>query len=81
MTNLDILCSDHLTFQMKLLKTKTSKEKKDILRGPSRMFENISWPNNVCLKYFIASAKNLSVPPSYLFNVQSLKVANSGIIV
>ena len=37
MANLDILHSDHLTFQMKLLKIKTNKEKK-LLPRPSKIF-------------------------------------------
>ena len=39
--------------------------------GPSKDFNNISWPINICLKYFMAPTKTLR-PPSYIRNVRPL---------
>ena len=47
----------HLNFQMNLLKVKIRKEHKNIFCGPSKIFKNISWPMNTCLKYFMTITK------------------------
>ena len=71
--------SDILGFN---LKNKTMKiEHKKIFRGPSKILKNISWPINICLKYFMAPTKTLCSPPppppnphpSYILNVRSLR--------
>ena len=46
-------------------------EHKKIFRGLSKILKNISWPINICLKYFMAPTKTLQ-PPSYILNVRSL---------
>ena len=38
----------------------------------SKTFKNISWPMNICLKYFIAPVKTIWDTPSYMLNVRSL---------
>ena len=42
-----------------------------MLRGPSKILKNISWPINMCLKYFMTPTKTLR-PPSYILNVRSI---------
>ena len=37
-------------------------EQKKILCGPSKMLKNISWPIDICLKYFMVPTKTL--PPT-----------------
>ena len=63
MASLDILCSKPLNLKNK----STKKERKEIFSGPSKMFKNISWPINICLKYFMTPTKSLRPlpPPSY----------------
>ena len=50
---------------MNLLKVKTRKEQKKIFCDPSKLFKNISWPINICPKYFMTPAKTLcpNLPP------------------
>ena len=68
MASLDILC-----FNLFNLKNKNMKiEYKKILCGPSKILKNISWPINICLKYFMGPTKTLW-PLSYIINVQSPK--------
>ena len=46
---------------------------KKIFHGPSKTLKNISWPINICIKYFMASTKpSAPSPTSYILNVQSL---------
>ena len=52
----------HLNFQINLLKIKIRKEHKNTLCGLSRIFRNISWTINICLKYFMAPT------PTYLMH-------------
>ena len=63
MTSLDIFC-----FNLFNLKNKIAKiEHKKIFHGPSKLLKNISWPINICLKYFMTPHKNpLPPPPTYL---------------
>ena len=63
------------------LKNKILKiEHKKIFRGPSKILKNISWPINICLKYFMAPTKSLRhPPPSYILNVRSLTCRTSSI--
>ena len=66
MAILDILCSKLLNLKNKITKV----EHKKIFWGPSKVLNNISWPINICLKYFMNPTK-----PSgalYMFNVRSL---------
>ena len=62
MASLDILC-----FNLFNLKNKIHKiEHKKIFCGPSKIFKNVSWPINICLKYFTIPTKTLRPPPTYL---------------
>ena len=67
MASLDILCSNTLNLKNKIMEI----EHKKIFYGPSKILKNISWPINLCLKYFMTPTKTLR-PPSYILNVQSL---------
>ena len=59
MASFHILCSNTLN-----LKNKNKKiEHKKIFCDPSKTLENISWPVNICLKYFVTSTKTLRQPP------------------
>ena len=56
-------------------------EHKKIFRGPSKILENISWPINICLKYFMAPTKTLCLPlpapPTYLMYGPVVRYLNS----
>ena len=65
--SLDILCCNTLNLKNKITKI----EHKKMFCGPSKILKNISWPINICLKYFMTPAKTLR-PPSYILNVWSL---------
>ena len=67
MASLDILCFNHFNLKNKIMKI----EHKKIFRGPSKILKNVSWPINICLKYFRTPTKTLRTP-SYILNVQSL---------
>ena len=67
MASLDILCFNPFNLKNKIMK----KEHKKIFRGPSKVLKNISWPINICLKYFMTSTKTLRAP-SYILNLRSL---------
>ena len=67
MASLDILCSIPLNLKDIIIKI----EHKKIFCGPSKILKNISWPINICLKYFMTLTKTLQ-PPSYILNVRSL---------
>ena len=67
MASLDILCFNPFNLKNKIMKI----EHKKIFCGPSKILKNISWPINVCLKYFMAPVRTLR-PPSYILNVESL---------
>ena len=67
MASLDILCFNPFNLKNKIMKIELRK----IFCGPSKILKNISWPINICLKYFMAPTKTLR-PPSYILNVQSL---------
>ena len=54
MASLDIFCLN-LNLKNKIKKI----EHKKIFRGPSKILKNISWPINICLKYFMAPTKTL----------------------
>ena len=69
MASLDILCFNPFNLKNKTMKI----EHKKIFCGPSKILKNISWPINICLKYFMAPTKTLW-SPSYILNVWSLKV-------
>ena len=62
MTSLDILFSKPLNLKNKFTKT----EHKKIFCGPSKVLKNISWPINICLKYFMTPTKTLCLHPPYL---------------
>ena len=56
--------SDILFFNPFNLKNKIMKiEDKKIFRDPSKILKNMSWPINICLKYYMAPAKTLQPPP------------------
>ena len=49
------------------LKNKIMKiEHKKIICGSSKTLKNISWPINICLKYFMTPINTHCVPPTYL---------------
>ena len=50
MASLDILCFNPFNLKNNIIKI----EQKKIFRG-EKIFKNISWPINICLKYFMAS--------------------------
>ena len=58
MASLDILCSNPLNLKNKITKI----EHKKIFCGPSKILKNISWPINMCLKYFMTPTKTLQLP-------------------
>ena len=60
MVSLDILCFNPLNLKNKIMKIGHKK----IFRGPSKILKNISWPINICLKYFMVPTKYLRPPPS-----------------
>ena len=72
MASSDILCFNHFNLKNKIMKI----EHKKIFHGPSKILKNISWPINICLKYFMAPTKTLQ-PPSYILNVWSLTSLNT----
>ena len=59
MASLDILCFNPFNLKNKIMKI----EHKKIFRGPSKILKNISWPINICLKYFMAPTKVIRPPP------------------
>ena len=62
MASLDILCSKSLNVKNKITKI----EQKKLFCGPSKTLRNISWPINICLKYFMTPSppkkKNTTAP-------------------
>ena len=62
MASLDILCFNPFNLKNEIMKIEHQK----IFCGPSKILKNISWPINICLKYFMASTKILHPPPTYL---------------
>ena len=78
MASVNLLCShlhnfsDQVTQITKKKKKKRNEVHTKIFCGPSKFFKNVSWPINICLKFFMASAKTLRVPP-YILNVRSLQ--------
>ena len=67
MAILDILCSNLFNLKHNITKI----EHKKIFCVPSKIFKNISWPIDICLKYFMTPTKALP-PSSYILNVRSL---------
>ena len=65
MASLDILCSNPLSLKNKITKL----EHKKMFCGPSKILKNISWPINICLKYFMTS----SPPGLYTCTVPKFK--------
>ena len=59
MASLDILCFKPFNLKNEILKIEYTK----IFCGPSKILKNISWPINICLKYFMAPTKTLRPPP------------------
>ena len=43
-----------------------TKEHKEIFCSTSKIFKNISWPINICIKFFMAPVKFLRPLPTYL---------------
>ena len=63
MASLDILCFNPFNLKNKIMKI----EHKKIFCGSSKILRNISWPINICIKYFTAPTKTLwAPPPTYL---------------
>ena len=70
MASLDILCFNSFDLKNTIMKI----EHKKIFCDPSKILKNISWPINICLKYFLAPTKTLRPPlASYMFSVRSLR--------
>ena len=69
MVSLNIFCSNPFSLKNKIMKT----ENKQIFCGTWKILKNISWPMNICLKYFLTPTKTLRLP-SYILNVQSLRL-------
>ena len=68
MASLDILGSKPYNLKNKIKKIEHEK----IFCGPSKNWKNISWPINICLKYFITPTKTLRLPhppPSYILDL------------
>ena len=59
MASLDILCFSPFNLKNKIMKIEYQK----IFLSPSKILKNISWPINICLKYFITPMKTLRPPP------------------
>ena len=76
MASLTFSSQTHLNFQMNLLKVKIRKEHQQIFCGPSNIFKNISWPIDICLRYFMNPAKTLRPPPAYLMYGPYVNVNN-----
>ena len=58
MASLNILCFNPFNLKTKIINI----EYKKIFRRPSKILKNISWPINICLKYFMAPTKTLPAP-------------------
>ena len=59
MASLDILCINLFNLKNKIMKI----EHRKIFCGLSKVLKNISWPINICLKYFMTPTKTLRTPP------------------
>ena len=66
---MNVLCFNPFNLKNKIMK----KEHTKIFRSPSKILKNISWPINICLKYFMAPQKILR-PTSCILNVRSLMI-------
>ena len=58
MASSDILCFNPFNLKNEIMKI----EHKKMFRGPSEILKNISWPINICLKYFMTPTKTLHPP-------------------
>ena len=61
MASLDILCFKRFNSKNKIMKI----EHKKTFCGPSKVLKNISWPINICLKYFMTPLKRLRTNPPH----------------
>ena len=61
MASLDILYSNTLNLKIKITKIKHKKT----FCGPSKVLKNVSWPINICLKYFMTPLKRLRTNPPH----------------
>ena len=59
MASMGILCFNPFNLENKIIKI----EHKKIFNGPSNILKNISWPINICLKYFMKPTKPFALPP------------------
>ena len=59
MASLDILCINLFNLKNKIMEI----EHRKIFRGPSKVLRNISWPINICLRYFMTPTKTLRPSP------------------
>ena len=67
MASLDILGFNPFNLKNKIIKI----EEKKMFCDQSKILKNVSWPINICLKYFMTPKKTIR-PPSYILNVRSL---------
>ena len=63
-SSLDILCCNPLKLKNEITKIEHIWNRKKIFGSPSKILKNISWPINICLKYFMPPTKTLQ--PSLL---------------
>ena len=61
MASLDIFCFNPFNLKNRIRKI----EHKEIFCGPSKLLKNISWSNNICLKYFMTPTKPSPLPPPF----------------
>ena len=77
MASLDFLCSNPLNLKNKITKI----EHKKIFCGPSKILKNISWPINMCLKYFMTPTKTLQLPLLHTYEFPyELEGRSSGVL-
>ena len=69
MDSLDISCFNPFKLKNKIMTI----EHKKIFCDPSKALKNVSWPINICLKYFMTLTKALW-PPSFTLNVRFLTI-------
>ena len=75
--SLDILRCYHLNLKNKITKI----EHKKMFCGPSKILKHISWPINICLKYFMALTKTLRLPLRHTYCTVPNKSKKAGQLV
>ena len=70
MASLDILCFNPFNLKNKIMKI----EHKKIFCDPSKILKNISWPINICLKYFMTPTKTVQLPLLHTYSTVPKKL-------